>query len=280
MGRGCLHAGTSSWSEKSWVGPFYPKGTQPGDFLRHYATVYDCVEADVTYYRVPDSRLVDGWVEKTPDNFRLCAKFPKTIVHCGRAAAPDGDRVLVPEHTAVDTGRFLEAMARLGERCGPLVLQFPYFNKRAFASKDPFLDRLDAFLDALPSEFRYAVEIRNKNWVGEDLLQVLREHSVALCLVDLVYMPHPARLADELNLVTTNFIYGRLIGDRKAVDAKTDTFDEIVLDQSDRLKRWARLLDKMLEQVPDAWIFANNHYAGHGPSTIDELVENVEMLDA
>ena len=106
--RGTLRYGTSSWSEKSWVGPFYPEGTQPGDYLRHYATVFDTVEADVTYYRVPDRRLVDGWNEKTPDGFVLSAKFPRGIVHGGDGPKPDGSKVLLPEHVRGDTDRFLE----------------------------------------------------------------------------------------------------------------------------------------------------------------------------
>ena len=69
--------GTSSFSAKSWVGSFYPRGTKPGDFLSYYATQFDCVEADVTYYRVPDEKLVSGWDRKVPDGFKICAKFPR-----------------------------------------------------------------------------------------------------------------------------------------------------------------------------------------------------------
>ena len=58
-----IRLGTSSWSEKAWVGPFYPEGSKPGEFLALYARRFDTVEADVTYYRVPDNRLVDN-----PDN--------------------------------------------------------------------------------------------------------------------------------------------------------------------------------------------------------------------
>ncbi|MBK8180919.1 MAG: DUF72 domain-containing protein [Planctomycetes bacterium] len=63
--------GTSSWSEKSWAGVFYPDGLPAGAQLAHYATQFRTVEADVTYYRVPDARLVRGWEEKTPEGFVL-----------------------------------------------------------------------------------------------------------------------------------------------------------------------------------------------------------------
>jgi uncharacterized protein YecE (DUF72 family) len=275
MTKGRLRYGTSSWSEKSWVGVFYPDGLPAAEWLGHYATCFDTVEADVTYYRVPDRRLVEGWDAKTPDGFVISAKFPRSIVHGGRGEKPDAARVLVPDLVGDDTARFLDAMGRLGPKCGPLVLQFPYFNRQAFASKEPFLERLEAFLTDLPRDFRYGVEVRNKGWLGPDLLRILRAQRAALVLVDLVYMPHPAELAETLDLVTTDFVYARLIGDRKAVDAKTATFDRVVLDQSARLDRWARLLRGLLESVPEAYVYANNHYAGHGPATIRDLVARI-----
>ena len=68
---------------------FYPKGTRPGDFLAHYADRFATVEADNTYYAVPEPRLVEGWVRKTPDDFILSAKFPRSIVHGGEGPRPD-----------------------------------------------------------------------------------------------------------------------------------------------------------------------------------------------
>ena len=270
-----LIAGTSSWSEKAWVGPFYPEGTKPGDFLALYAERYPAVEADVTYYRVPDARLVDGWRRKTPESFRLCAKFPRSIVHAGEGPRPDGARVLVSDQARGDTERFLGAMERLGDRCGPLVLQFPYFNRSAFNSPEPFLERLDGYLAALPEGFRYAVEVRNKNWIGTPLLDLLRRHRVPLVLVDLAYMPHADSLAKDHDLLTGDFVYTRLIGDRKKTEAAAERFDSVALDLSDRLERWAVLLADLLGQVDEVFAFANNHFAGYGPGTIDELVERV-----
>ena len=268
--------GTSSWSSSSWDGVFYPKGMAPGDYLAFYAGVFQAVEADVTYYRVPSRQMVEGWNRKTPDGFVLCAKFPRTIVHAGEERLPDGDLLLKPDKIGTDVDRFLEAMSFLGPKCGPLVLQFPYFNKKVFAGPEPFLERLDAFLDALPSEFRYAVEIRNRNWLKPPLMDVLRRHRSALVLVDLKYMPHPDNLVDELDLVTTDFIYVRLIGDRKAVEERTKTFDRIVIDQAPRLTRWANLLRDLIPRAERTLVFANNHFAGHGPATIGELATLVE----
>lgn len=272
---GRIRWGTSSWSEKAWAGVFYPLGLPAGEQLAHYAQRYDTVEADVTYYRVPDERLVRGWERKTPPGFTLSAKFPRTIVHAGEGATPDATRLLQPEHCARDVERFLSAMSLLGPKCGPLVLQFPYFNQKAFRSIEPFLEKLDRFLAALPARFRYGVEIRNKNWIGEPLLELLRRRRAALVLVDLAYMPHPADLARQHDLFTTDFTYARLIGDRKAIDALTERFDRIVMDQGPRLAKWAELLREATNRLPRTFAYANNHYAGYAPETIEDLAARV-----
>lgn len=269
MGR--VRLGTSSWSEKGWVGPFYPAGTAPRDFLAYYATRFDCVEVDATYYAVPRREMVLGWARKVPAGFALAGKFPRSIVHAGAGPRPDGARVLAHDHVAADRDAFLEAMSLLGDRCGPLVLQFPYFARDAFAEVGPFLERLAAFLEALPAGFRYAVEVRNRAWIGAPLLGLLRERGVALVWADLPWVPHPDGWPADLDPVTADFGYVRLIGDRKVTDALTKTFDRIVVDRRDRLARWARFLEGVGARLSETFVFANNHFAGHGPATLAEL---------
>ncbi|MDF1701660.1 MAG: DUF72 domain-containing protein, partial [Planctomycetota bacterium] len=108
--------GTSSFSSKDWVGPFYAKGTPPAAFLTEYARSFDTVEVDTTYYALPRARLVDGWREKVPEGFVLSAKFPKSIVHAGKTHTPDPTRVLDPDATYQDRDVFLETMARMGPK--------------------------------------------------------------------------------------------------------------------------------------------------------------------
>ena len=265
--------GTSNWSAKGWVGPFYPARTKPADFLPFYATQFPVVECDATYYRVPDERLVRGWETKVPDGFRLCAKFPRSIVHGGSDRHPNPDVLLNHEHVGRDLHQFLASMALLGPKCGPLLLQFPYFNRQAFPGPTPFLAKLREFLRLLPNGFQYVVEVRNRNWIRPPLLDLLRKHGVALALVEHAFMPHPDELLAEFDVLTARFTYCRLIGDRKVTDAKTSTFDSLVIEQTERLKRWATLLEQLKERVVETYLLANNHYAGHGPATIRELVQ-------
>ena len=151
------------------------------------------------------------------------------------------------------------------------MLQFPWFSRRAPIALDDFLDRLGAYLESLPEDFRYGVEVRNRDWIEPRLLDLLRHHDVAFVWSELVNMPHPADLAQRMDICTTNFAYARLIGDRKAVDRATKTFDRTVLDKSKELVRWASLISTAQTSASEIYVYANNHYAGHGPSTIREL---------
>lgn len=266
-----LRMGTSSWGEKGWVGTFYPPGTPPRGFLGHYARRFSTVEADNTYYRVPSAQVVRGWEERTPAGFTLCAKFPRTVVHGGAGPRPDPAAILDGPEACASRDLFLERMQLMGAKLGPLLIQFPYFNRSAFLERGPFLERLDRFLAGLPADFRYAVEIRNRQWVDESLLETLRGHRTAWVWADLPYMPRPWEWLEDLDLRTADFTYTRLIGDRKATDALTETFSEPVLDKGEQLLRWADFLRPVVAGPGEHFAFANNHYAGHGPATAREL---------
>jgi len=266
-----LRLGTSSWGEKGWVGTFYPRGTPPRRFLEHYASHFGAVEADNTYYRVPSAQAVRGWEERTPNGFTMCAKFPRAIVHAGAGPSPDPAAIMDGPEARASCDLFLERMQLMGAKLGPLLIQFPYFNRSAFAERGPFLERLDHFLTGLPGDYRYAVEIRNRQWVDEPMLEMLREHRAAWVWADLPYMPHPWEWPDGLELRTADFTYTRLIGDRKATDALTRTFSHLVLDKGPELVRWADFLRPVVAGPGEHFAYANNHYAGHGPATVREL---------
>jgi uncharacterized protein YecE (DUF72 family) len=270
-----LRYGTSSWSEKSWVGPFYPAGTRAGDMLVEYARHFDTVEADSSYYHAPGPDLARRWASVTPAGFVLSSKLPRDAFLGGDARELDPSRVLVAEEFAAALESHAATMELLGDKRGPLVLQCPWFGKPIFAGLGPFLQRLDPFLAALPAGPRYAVEVRNREYLHPELLDVLKRHRAAFVLVEMRGMPHPADVAERLELLTTDFFYARLIGDRSAVERLTKTFDKTVLDRTPSLGRWAHLVRTMASSA-DGFVYANNHFAGHGPDTIRELRRLVE----
>ncbi|MGQ0551686.1 MAG: DUF72 domain-containing protein [Planctomycetota bacterium] len=262
--------GTCSWSEKSWVGPFYPARMKAGDFLAHYATQFDTVEADTTYYAVPAPAVVRRWAEVTPPGFVMSCKLARDAFLGEDARQIDPARVLQHAAFGEPLNAFSTSVANLGPKLGPVVIQCPWFRPEVFRDLAAFLARLDPFIAALPAGPRYVVEVRNRGWLHAELLDVLRTHRAALCLAEVRGMPHPADVAEKLELRTTDFFYARLIGDRSAVERLTKTFDKLVLDKSASLDRWAGLI-KVMGQDSDGFVYVNNHFAGHGPETVRQL---------
>jgi len=269
--RSCVRFGTSSFSDPGWLGTFYPRGTRPGDYLGYYATQFDSVEIDATYYAIPSTDMVDGWARKTPEHFVIAAKFPRSIVHAGATSDPDPRRLLMRDATYADRDAFLEVMDRLGPRLGPLLLQFPRFATEAFDSQAAFFERLERFLDDLPRELAYGVEIRNREWVDAKFAALCRRHAVALVLVDRAGVPHGGDVAREHDPVTGDFVYVRLLGDRERIERITTRWNREVLDHRSSLERWADLLAWLDERQVPTWVFTNNHYAGHAPTTVRRL---------
>jgi len=274
--RGAVHLGTSSWSAPGWVGPFYPLGTRPKAFLAHYAREFTAVEVDSTYYRVPTLSAVEGWRERTPPEFRMCAKFPREVVHGGEGRTPDPRAVLEGDTARRVTERFLGVLSTLGERRGPLLLQFPWFSRDAFQCLEAFLPRLDAFLGRVQGGGRIAVEVRNQEWLRPPLLELLRGHDAGLALADLPRMEHPDTAPQGLDLRTSDFLYVRLIGDRWETERLTSSFDEVVVDRSERIVRWAEWLAPASARATETFAFANNHFAGHGPASARALGQALE----
>jgi uncharacterized protein YecE (DUF72 family) len=132
------------WAHRPWVGRFYPAGTKPGTELGVYATWCNAVEGNTTFYAEPSSDTVARWLDLTPPDFRFAFKLPRRITHEKRL-----------RDVAVEVRSFLDAVAPLGERLGPLQVQLP----GSFGPES--LDALRAFVRRLPPDHRWAIELRH-----------------------------------------------------------------------------------------------------------------------
>ncbi len=189
----------------------------------------------------------------------LSTTFPQVITH--EKALVDCD----PEFE-----EFVKTMEILGPKLGPMVFQFPFFDRWKFTKQDSFLAVLAPFLKKLPADHKFVIEIRNKTWLDANFADVLREHNVALALTDTSFMPRPWEMKEKFDLITTDFAYVRWLGDRKGIEKQTTTWDKTVIDRSSDLKKWVDLLREMVmnKKLRKLFAFANNHYAGHGPATV------------
>jgi uncharacterized protein YecE (DUF72 family) len=235
--------GTSGWCYNDWVGPFYPPGTPERKFLEFYATRFPGVEVDSTFYRIPSAKTADAWNKATPEGFLFSPKMVQEVTH---------ERFL--EGAGDVAARFLDALAPLGPKLGPVVLQFPYFKKAEGLTLDAFLARLLPFLDALPkpsaaksqisnlksqrnlksqitttgepqgesSASAFAVEVRNKTFLKPALLDALRDRGTALVLNDHPWMPRPEEWLALPGVFTAPSVPIRLLGDRYAIERPAD----------------------------------------------------------
>lgn len=262
-----IRLGTCGWSTEDWRGTVYGADTAKADFIAEYARWFNTVEVDSTFYGVPRANTLDAWRAKTPEGFVFGAKAPKAITH---------------EHFLEDCGddlaHFLEAMARLGDRLGPLVFQFPYYNKRTGVGESDFLARLRPFLAELPrGEFQFAVEVRNKGWLKPPLFELLAENGVTLVLIDHPWMHGPGKLAELEGAFTGKFAYIRWLGDRYGIEKITKTWDKPVVGRSRDIDAWIPLIKQVIEAQMPFYGYVNNHYSGHAPADVQIIREQLGL---
>lgn len=161
-----ISIGLSGYSYKAWQGPtrFYPPDIKAAGFLRYYATRYPTVELDGIWYRLPTDNAVRNWINETPPDFIYAPKAHREITHV-RRLKPEG----LPTLKAM-----LDRLTPLHKagKLGPVLLQLPPNFKRDD-------ERLAAFLGALPTAYRWAMEFRHDSWHAEPVEQLLRDHGVA-----------------------------------------------------------------------------------------------------
>src|SRR6266849_2993898 len=223
--------GTSAFTANGWEGSFYPSGMKSRDCLSYYATQFGTVEVDSTFYGCPSASTVNKWATRTPEDFLFSVKVPQAITH---------EKVLVDCDSEFE--EFVKTMELLGPKLGPMVFQFPLFDRWKFAKQDHFLTLLSPFLKKLPADHKFVVEIRNKNWLDRRFADVLREYNVALALTDTSFMSRPWAMKERFDLITADFAYVRWLGDRKRIEKQITTWHRVVVDRSGGIQDWVKFL--------------------------------------
>jgi uncharacterized protein YecE (DUF72 family) len=222
-----LRIGCSGWIYRSWAGAFYPKGCPQSRWLEYYATVFDTVEVNTTFYRLPKRDTVADWVRRTPADFVFTVKASRYLTHVKRLR----DMEQGVEH-------FYERLAPLVEtpKMGPVLWQLP----PNFRRDD---DRLAAALQQLPPG-RHAFEFRDESWFVPEVLDLLREHGVALTIAH-----RPDRPWQALDL-TADFTIVRL---HYGARGRRGNYSET------ELREWADRIDGWRRRV-DTFVYFNNDW--------------------
>lgn len=223
--------GTSGWQYRDWRGRFYPPAIPTARWLESYSARFATVESNNAFYHLPQRRVFEAWAERTPDDFVMAVKVSRYLTHIRRLREP-----------VEPVARFVERVAGLGPKLGPVLLQLPpQFRCDA--------ERLAATLDEFPPEFRIAVEFRHASWFVDEIRALLTERRVALCLADRRGPLTPLwRTADWTYL---RFHEGR--------SAPAPCYGRAAL------AAWASRLATGWDRGEDCWVYFNNDPRGCAP---------------
>lgn len=217
-------AGTSGFSYKEWKGSFYPHDLPAAAMLSYYAERFPAVEINNTFYRLPNEGTLLQWAEQVPESFRFVLKASQSITH--RRRLKDVEDPL--EY-------LLTTSAALGDRRGPFLVQLPPNMK-----KDA--ERLDRFLALMPRTAKTALEFRHESWFDDEIYDVLRARSAALCTADNEEREDPL-------IATADWGYLRL---------RREAYDDIALES------WRARIASM--PWTEAWVFFKHEDEGTGPA--------------
>ena len=280
-----IFIGTSGYSFADWVGPFYPPGTRSADFLGYYATQFNCVEVNSTYYGIPEPRVLANMEKKTPGGFRFIVKLNQEMTH-----EYSSDRALY--------SRFLAAVAPLkaaGKYHG-LLAQFPWAFRRDERSK-AHLERLRTLLADEP----LWVEFRHDSWMHPKLPAWLAERSLGYCVVDEPALPG---LVPPVTHVTNGIAYVRFHGRNAThwwdmagrrgggVTASAPPGAPQAKGRGDQLRydynyserelmEWVTKINELAKQAKQTYLFFNNCHAGQAARNaklMEELLRRSERF--
>jgi uncharacterized protein YecE (DUF72 family) len=212
------YVGCSGWSYSSWQGPFYPTTINNSGWLKYYSYIFDYVEIDSSFYRIPSPFMVKNWYKRSTHNFRFTAKFPKIITHDKRLK--DVDKELE---------RFFEAIRPLSDKTLALLIQLP--------PSIQILEGLQKLRDLMPgldTKFRYAVEVRHASWFQDLAYNFFANSDICLVRSQLAELQTPP-------IITTDFLYLRFIGDRSIHEKD---FGRIQIDRVLEMQKWAENIKK------------------------------------
>lgn len=235
---GGIHIGTSGWVYKEWANDFY-RGLKPREHFHHYATQFDTVEINATFYRLPALAMVHGWRDKAPKDFIFAVKGSRYITHIKRL-----------KNLGRTVDNFIRRIQPLKETLGPMLWQLPPNFK-------PDLPRLDQFLARLPKRFSHAIEFRHPDWYAAETFQLLRKYNAASVSVSSLRMPMDFS-------ATADFIYIRFHG---LADGPRHDYTR------KELEPWAGFIRKQAASGKPVFVYFNNDLNVRAPNNARLLRE-------
>jgi uncharacterized protein YecE (DUF72 family) len=277
--------GTSSWAFPGWQGIVYSANETPSNLARNGLLEYSrhpllrTVEIDRSYYAPVPPEDLRRYAEQLPSGYRCCIKAPATVTSAvlpARTPVPQAN----PDYLSVELleRELLEPLATsFADHAGPIVLQFPPQPARFRLSPRVFADRLDHFLERLPRDFRYSVEVRDPQWLTPEYGRVLARHGVAHTYSFWSSLPMPAPQESQLPISHAPFTMLRLmLPPGTAYEGRRENFrpfDRLAEPHPEMRKQVVALIRKRVAAGGDVFVIANNKAEGSAPLTVRALAE-------
>jgi len=226
-----IRIGCSGWEYAHWRGDFYAADLPRRAWLDRYAEVFDTVELNNSFYRLPSAEAFAAWAQRVPEGFAMAVKASRYLTHLKRLRDPEEP-----------VERLWTRALRLGDHLGPMLYQLP---PRWTRNRD----RLATFLAALPPIRDQAIEFRDPSWYAQEIYDLLAERQIALCLHD---MTGAATRREPIG----PFVYVRFHGSGARYGGRYP---------SQSLARWADDLARWADEGRPAWVYFNNDGGGHAP---------------
>jgi uncharacterized protein YecE (DUF72 family) len=244
-----VYVGTSGWNYRDWRGSFFPDALPAKRWLPFYATRFDSVEINYTFYRLPSKAACLAWYQQTPPHFRFVVKASRYITHIKRlrdARQPWDD--------------FVERVAALKEKLGPILLQFP----ANFRGSKPNLESVGEFLEyaSRDGSRRLALEFRDGSCFDSKMIRLLRRHRAALVISHSSRYPLP-----EVD-PTADFMYFRFHGPHEIFASSYSGAE---------LRHWANTMNTFLGRRRDVYAYFNNDAGGHAPRNAQTLLQQLQF---
>jgi len=260
---GTLHVGTSSWTFPDWRGVFYPPQTPADQQLSYYATQFNSVEANTSFYALPRPKTLLGWLESVPEQFTFSLKAPREITHEKRL-------VSVEQVTAA----YLDVLRSLGSAAARGLIQFPASFSRASDGR-----RLAAYVDSLATSAQgipLSVEVRAFDLMTTAFARFLLERGISFVVVERTGQPDTFANWQTAAESTGNRspLHIRLIGNDR--DPLPD--DKLIRrPQEELLDKWAKRIADLLRSGTDVYCYVHNPFEGHAPETVRRLQARISQ---
>jgi uncharacterized protein YecE (DUF72 family) len=287
-----IFIGTSSWKYEGWIGQIYSRDRYlargkfsqkrfQAECLSEYAATFPIVCGDFSFYQFPPESYWQRLFGSAPATLQYAFKVPEEITVNKYSRHPRyGERAGAANPSFLDAlllrNVFLDLLEPYRDRIAVLIFEFGAFPQQCYNDDREFVAALDPFLASLPDGLRYAVEIRNQEFLTPEYFGCLRRHGIAHVFNAWTRMPEIGEQMALPEVYTADFTVARALLRRERpyeqAVAKFSPYKEVQDPNPEARQALRDLISHARERHQPSYIFVNNRLEGNAPETIEGII--------